>query len=192
MNTQLLARLRETGAVRVGGPFNLASGGVSDHYFDVKRLLLDPEGLSLTAGLVVDLLAKGYPDVTAIGGPELGAVPLVGAALARWHAAAPDARAMTGFVVRKAPKAHGTGQRIEGRLESGALPQLTALVEDVTTTARSVIEGMEQVEAAGARVVVVFVVVNRGGNLARKAVEDRGAKFVPLLDSEAVLKFVRG
>lgn len=186
--TRVAARMREVGAVQFGGPFKLAAGGESDHYFNVKRLLLDPAGLMDVATLVAVRLMGRHGGVTCLGGPELGAVPLVGACLVAWQSNYSAIRPLNGFIVRKSAKGHGTRRRIEGDVPAGSR---AALVEDVTTTAGSVLDAMDQVEAAGSRVEVVFVVVNRGGEPARRAVESRGAAFVPLFDSEAVLAFCR-
>lgn len=182
------ARMREVGAVQFGGPFKLASGALSDHYFDVKRLLLDPSSLSDLSYLIANHLADHQPLVTAVGGPELGAVPLVGGVLVSRHVHFATRQALAGFIVRKSTKQHGTGKLIEGDVMPGAR---VALVEDVTTTAESVARAIDAVDAAGARVEVVYVVVNRGGDMARRVIEARGAQFVPVFTSEAILNFCR-
>ena len=178
----LLARMRACGAVKTGGPFKLASGAESDHYFDVKRVLLDPSGLRNASELVARTLWYHYPDVTAVGGPELGAVPLVGGVLMAAHVwfAGLGRTLPTGFMVRKAPKGYGTGNRVEGEVRTGDTPAHVAIVEDVTTSAGSVVSAIEAVSAAGGVCKVVFVVVNRGGDEARKRVEAMAA-MLPVL-----------
>ncbi len=190
---ELLGRMRAVGAVRVGGPFKLASGALSDHYFDVKRVLLDAAGLRHASELIARSMWTHYPDVTAVGGPELGAIPLVGGVLMASHVwfAGLGRLLPNGFMVRKVAKAHGTGNRIEGDLQSGAVPAYVAIVEDVTTSGESVCQAIRAIEDAGAVCKVVYTVVNRGGLAARTLIESQGADFIPLLESERVLEYVR-
>src|SRR6478609_11401380 len=91
------------------GNFTLASGKQSAYYFDSKPTMLHPEGASLLAALIVDELAGVKAD--CVGGLEMGAVPLIAPVAMRSLEAG---RPLLGFFVRKAPKDHGTRQRIEG------------------------------------------------------------------------------
>ncbi len=103
------------------------SGAVSNYYLDMKPTMFDPEGAHLVAELVFDLI-KDERDVDAIGGLELGAVPIIVAVCARsWHG-----RPVAGFVVRKEIKDHGTEQKIDGNFK----PDSTVILfDDVTTKA---------------------------------------------------------
>ena len=97
------------------GEFKLVSGAVSNYYLDMKPTMFDPEGAHLVAELVCDLI-KDERDVEAIGGLELGAVPIIVAVCARsWHG-----RPVAGFVVRKEIKDHGTEQKIDGNSRPAA------------------------------------------------------------------------
>jgi orotate phosphoribosyltransferase len=138
------------------GRFRLASGGESDFYVDVRKTSLDPEGAALAARLLVDATNLGGPGgPTAVGGPTLGADPLVTAlgleALAR-------GRAVECFLVRKESKAHGTGSRLEGNLSAGAT---VLLIDDVLTQGGSLAASIPAVEAAGATIVGFACVVDR-------------------------------
>ena len=58
-------------------PFTLASGRLSNFYFNCKPTTLDPEGMNLIGIIVFDMV-KGY-DITAAGGLTLGADPIANA-----------------------------------------------------------------------------------------------------------------
>jgi len=135
------------------GDFVLASGKRSSYYIDGRLVTLEPEGAYLIARLILDVL-KDAP-VDAIGGPTLGADPIVGATVAASYIAG---RPLLGFIVRKSQKDHGTQKRIEGPLREG---HRVAIVEDVVTSGRSALEAIEQVEAADAKVVKVISVIDR-------------------------------
>ena len=152
------------------GRFRLASGGESDYYVDVRKTSLDPEGVALVARLLADVVGLGEPEgPTAIGGPTLGADPMVTAlgleALAR-------GRRVECFLVRKEAKGHGTGSRVEGNLSPGAR---VLLVDDVLTQGGSLESAADCVQESGARVVAFGCVVDReaGGRerLAARAAE---------------------
>ncbi|MGH6827226.1 orotate phosphoribosyltransferase, partial [Methyloceanibacter sp.] len=107
------------------GNFTLASGKESAYYFDSKPTMLHPEGATLLAALIVDALAGVNAD--CVGGLEMGAIPLIAPVAMRSHEAG---RPLHGFFVRKAPKDHGTRQRIEGLDLAG---KTAVILEDVTT-----------------------------------------------------------
>jgi len=135
------------------GEFKLVSGAVSNYYLDMKPTMFDPEGAHLVAELVCDLIADER-DVDAIGGLELGAVPIIVAVCARsWHG-----RPVAGFVVRKEIKDHGTEQKIDGNFK----PDSTVILfDDVTTKGGSVMKAVRAVRARGARVAKIITLVDR-------------------------------
>lgn len=153
----LRAMLLSSGAVRFG-EFTLASGQRSDVYVDIKRAWTDPVRLRL----IGQMLAARVGRAERLAGMELGAVPLVVATALE-----------TGLpfaVIRKAAKSHGTQQRFEGELPRDAE---VLIIEDVTTTGGSVVETIEIVRAAGARVGRVLTVVDRNaGATERLAARD--------------------
>jgi len=147
--------LTESGAVRFG-TFTLASGQTSDVYVDVKRAWTSPARLARLA----EALSAYCEGVDALAGMELGAVPLVVATALETE--------LPYVVIRKAAKAHGTQQRIEGELAPAAR---VALIEDVTTTGGSVAESVEVLRAAGAHVVRVVTVVDREQGASERLVQ---------------------
>jgi orotate phosphoribosyltransferase len=149
------------------GRFTLVSGAVSDYYLDMKPTMFDPEGAHLVAEIVCDLIADER-DVDAIGGLELGAVPIIVAVCARsWHG-----RPVAGFVVRKEIKDHGTEQKIDGNFK----PDSTVILfDDVTTKGGSVMRAVRAVRARGARVAKIITLVDRlegaSENLGKEGIE---------------------
>jgi orotate phosphoribosyltransferase len=135
------------------GDFTLTSGRQSDYYIDGKQITLRARGAYLVAKLILDEL-KGT-GVDAIGGPTLGADPVIGAVLAL---AARDNIPLVGFIVRKEAKEHGTQSLIEGPLRPG---MRVAVFDDTVTTGGSLKRAIEQVEAAQCSVVKVLAIVDR-------------------------------
>jgi orotate phosphoribosyltransferase len=135
------------------GDFTLASGQKSSYYINGKLATLDSEGLNLTAEIMLDMLAD--TDFDAIGGPTLGADPMIGAVIALAHT---RGRRLTGFIVRKESKGHGTKSLVEGPIAKG---MKAVIVEDVATTGGSATKAIEAARAQGCEIVKVMVIVDR-------------------------------
>ena len=149
---QRLLEIIRTRSVR-RGHFTLASGATSDVYLDMKPTMFDPEGAALIGAVIVERL-KAHPDISRVGGLELGAVPIVTAvSQASW----PD-RPIPSFVVRKAKKDHGTQQAIDGNFTPGSK---VVLVDDVTTKGGSVMQAVHAVRAQGGTVKFILSIVDR-------------------------------
>ncbi|HEY7610788.1 MAG TPA: orotate phosphoribosyltransferase, partial [Alphaproteobacteria bacterium] len=146
------------------------SGGKSSVFFDMKMTLLDPEGLNLTADLMLQLLEGEAFD--AIGGLVLGACPIVDAITLKAY----PARRISGFYVRKEPKERGTNKMIEGPLAPGAV---CVMVEDVTTEGRSVMKAIAEARAIGCKVSTVVTCVDRQQG-ARERLKAEGIVLRPL------------
>lgn len=155
------------------GDFTLASGRKSTYYFNSKKVLFHSEA----ASLIGELLRGRTRDVeyTAVGGLEVGALPMAAAAAIAAHR---EGRALEGFFVRKAVKDHGTGESVEGQLAAG---DRAVVVDDVLTTGGSAKKAVEAVEAAGATVAAVVCLVDRLAG-AREALA--GYDFRPLFTLE--------
>ncbi len=137
------------------GEFTLASGRKSRYYFDSKRTTLLAEGAYLAARLVLDLLREKGVQADAIGGPALGADPIVCPVAALSHL---EGRPLRAFIVRKEAKEHGSGRGIEGDLAPGSR---VVIVDDVVTTAGSTLRAIRAAEDAGHQVVAVVCLVDR-------------------------------
>ncbi len=138
----------------VHGKVILSSGKEADYYVDLRRVTLDAVAAPLVGEVMLEL-TKGW-DFDAVGGLTLGADPV---ATAMMHVAASKGRNLDSFVVRKAEKAHGLQRRIEGPDVKG---RRVLAVEDTSTTGGSVMTAVEALKEAGAIVVGVAVIVERG------------------------------
>ena len=137
------------------GDFTLASGAKSDYYIDARRTTMCAEGQRLVGLVAFQAIEESGLAPTHVGGLTLGADPI---AYAIAHRSALEERPIDAFTVRKRAKDHGTGQRIEGGLESG---DRALMVEDTMTTGRSTLEAVEAVRTHGAAIAGVLTLVNR-------------------------------
>lgn len=155
---ELLALIKDLAVVQ--GAVTLSSGQQADYYIDLRRITLHRKAAPLVGRVLRELTADWTYD--AAGGLTLGADP-VGTAI--MHASAGEVDA---FVVRKAEKKHGMQRRVEGP-EVGSRRVL--VVEDVSTTGSSPLTAVAAVREAGAEVVGVALIVDRG---ASAAIQDAG------------------
>jgi orotate phosphoribosyltransferase len=161
---ELLAAIKAKAVVR--GDFILSSGQRAGWYVDLRRILLDGRLAPLAGRVMLDLTQDlGYE---AVGGLTMGADPV---AAAMMHAAAGRGTPVDAFVVRKTEKQHGLQRRIEGPDVAG---RRVLAVEDTSTTGASPLTAVDALREAGAEVVGVAVLVDRG---ARERVTERGLEF---------------
>jgi orotate phosphoribosyltransferase len=138
----------------VRGPVTLSSGLEADWYVDLRRVTLHHAAAPLVGRVMRELTADW--EYEAVGGLTLGADPVATAML---HAAAAKGGRLDAFVVRKSDKAHGMQRRIEGPDVAG---RRVLAVEDTSTTGASVLAAVAALREAGADVVGVACVVDRG------------------------------
>ena len=148
------------------GDVVLSSGERASWYIDLRRITLDGSVAPLAGRVMLEVTAD--LDYDAVGGLTLGADPV---AAAMMHVAAAQGRGLDAFVVRKAEKAHGLQRRIEGPDVAG---RRVLAVEDTSTTGNSVLTAVDALTEAGADVVGVAVIVDRG---ARQRVTERGLPY---------------
>ena len=150
----------------VHGRVTLSSGLEADYYVDLRRVTLDHVAAPLVGEVMLELTKD--LDYEAVGGLTLGADPV---ATAMMHVAARNGKSINSFVVRKAEKAHGLQRRIEG---PDVVGKRVLAVEDTSTTGGSVLTAVEALKEAGAIVVGVAVIVERG---AKQAILDAGYEY---------------
>ncbi|MGZ4493843.1 MAG: orotate phosphoribosyltransferase [Nocardioides sp.] len=153
----------------VHGRVTLSSGKEADYYVDLRRITLDAQAAPLVGRVMLDLTRDLEFD--AVGGLTLGADPV---ATSMRHAAAAEGRELDAFVVRKAEKAHGMQQRIEGPSVAG---RRVLAVDDTSTTGGSVLTAVAALREAGADVVGVAVIVDRDTG-AKEKVEAEGCSYL--------------
>ncbi|CAN5321231.1 orotate phosphoribosyltransferase [soil metagenome] len=135
------------------GDFTLVSGKKSSYYVNSKKVLLHAEAITLLGELLYE--ATRDLDYQAMGGLEVGAIPMAAAALTAFHR---NGRSIEGFFVRKKPKEHGSKELIEGEVNAG---DRVVVIDDVLTTGGSVVQAIQAIEARGATVVRVICICDR-------------------------------
>ena len=168
IKSELIEQIKQKAVVH--GNVILSSGKEADYYVDLRRVTLDAVAAPLVGQAMLD--ATKDLDFEAVGGLTLGADPV---ATAMMHVAKENGRVLNSFVVRKEGKAHGLQRRIEGPDVKG---KKVLAVEDTSTTGGSVLTAVQALQEAGAIVVGVAVVVDRG---AGKKIEDAGLKYVSVV-----------
>jgi len=148
----------------IKGDFILSSGARSSYYFDGKMTSLTPEGAYLLGKILFNLLKD--TDIQAIGGPTIGADPIVAAVAVISHL---EGKPIPAFLVRGEQKEYGTRKRIEGHLPKGGK---VAIVDDAMTRGGSLRQAIGAVEAEGCTVAKVIAVVDR-----REGAEDLRQKY---------------
>ena len=160
------------------GEFKLSSGGNSDYYIDCRTTTLDARGAQLTGQVFVEeIQAQGWKP-EAVGGLTMGADPIV-------VAVAVVSGELNGFLVRKAEKQHGTGQRIEGFRKKTAP---VVIVDDVCTTGSSTIQAIEAAREFGFQLVGIMCLVERREANGRPNVEKAaaGVPFVSIFNNNDI------
>ena len=162
------------------GEFKLSSGARSDYYIDCRTTTLDARGAQLTGELFWEEINRHAWRPQAVGGLTMGADPIV-------VATAVISGSLSGFLVRKAEKQHGTGQRIEGFREKGAR---VVIVDDVCTTGASTIQAIEEARRFGFDVAGVVCLVEREEAGGRTKIEPAAqpAPFIALFSANEVRK----
>jgi orotate phosphoribosyltransferase len=152
----------------VHGKVTLSSGREADYYIDLRRITLHHGAAPLVGRVLRELTADWTYD--AVGGLTLGADPVAAAML---HA---SDGALDAFVVRKSEKQHGLQRRIEGPDVTG---RRVLAVEDTSTTGGSVLTAVEALREAGADVLGVATIVERG---ARDRIQAEGLEYRSAFD----------
>jgi orotate phosphoribosyltransferase len=135
------------------GKFKLASGKESTYYINSKKVLFHAEAVWLL-GETLWNISKDL-NIQAMGGLEVGAIPMATAAALRYHE---HGRSLEAFFVRKQAKGHGSQERVEGLVKPG---DRVMVIDDVFTSGGSVGQAIEEVEKLGAVVVAVSCIVDR-------------------------------
>lgn len=157
------------------GRFKLSSGKMSDYYIDCRKVTLTSKGAYLAALLILETIKD--KNIDAIGGPTIGADPIVGAvavlSLLEYK------KPLNAFLVRKSAKAHGLKRQIEGpHLSRGSR---VVVIDDVATTGASLIETVSHLRKKGIKIAMVIVLVDRDEG-AREKLSKAGCKFISIFN----------
>lgn len=167
MKKELIEALIGVGAVKYG-TFTLASGKESNYYIDIKKAITDPKLLMLITRKIIHITSSPNR-FDAVAGVEIGGVPLATAVSLEFD--------IPMVIVRKQVKEYGVKELFIGEVDGKKI----LLVEDVTTTGGSAIEGIEKIRAGGGMVDTVVTIVDRNEG-ARKNLKDIDVNLISLVD----------
>lgn len=170
LKTQLFDLLQKDALKK--GSFVLSSGKTSTYYLDGRIITLTPEGAYLVACIILEM-TRGLP-VAAIGGPTLGADPIVGAVACLAHQRQVPLKT---FIVRKEAKGHGMQRQIEG--PALAAGERVVIVDDVATTGKALVEAKDALDRAGVIIEKAVVIVDRDEG-AREILKKSGIALEPI------------
>ena len=177
LNRQIARDLLKIRAVffRPEEPFTWASGIKSPVYCDNRLTLTAPEVRTDVEEGLARLIREEYPSVQVLMGTSTAGIA---------HAA------ITGHLldlpmgyVRSGAKDHGRQNQIEGRLEKG---QKVVVVEDLISTAGSVLEVVEVLRAAGAEVLGSVSIFTYGMQKGLDRLNAAGVKNVSLTSFDII------
>jgi orotate phosphoribosyltransferase len=135
------------------GDFSLASGKKSSHYVNCKPVSLSGSGLLSISSLFLKQINESD---SGVAGLTLGADPLVSGVV---MLAAQSDISLSGLIVRKEAKGHGTGAWLEGPLPPKG--SVITVLEDVVTTGGSSLKAVHQLRNQGYLVNQVLSIVDR-------------------------------
>lgn len=171
--------MRRTGALRTSDKkeFKLASGAMSDHYFDLRLLCGDPDGIGMVASAMYDMITSNdnnnYNNIVpgAVGGLESGSISIATAIShlsGQRHGANPARNPrLSSFFVRKNRKEHGTQKMIEG-----VISDVVVVVDDVITSGGSALKAVQAVRDAGSTCERLLCIVYRGSAEQEKLINE--------------------
>ena len=137
--------------LRPEDPFTWASGIKSPIYCDNRLILSFPDARKQVEAGLVSLISKHYPDCEVVVGTSTAGIP---------HAAlVADILELPMANVRGSAKDHGRNNRIEGKVTLG---QKVVVVEDLISTAGSVVEVVDILREAGANVLGIVSIFTYG------------------------------
>ena len=149
-------------------PIPLSNGSMSHHYYDLKKIILEPLGAKLISTLMLEEVLK-FGKIKSVGGLEVGAIPIATAISIRSHETHDN---ISTFYVRKQPKAHGLKKLVEGNA-----CEPIVIVDDVVTKGDSVVKAIDALRDEGMSIVGIVSIIDRGGGATLKK---HGLKFVSL------------
>ena len=152
--------------------YNLASGGKSRYYLNMKTICMDPKGINAIGENILDLISDKKVDY--IGGLAVGAIPIITIVTSK---SIERDNPIPGFFVREIIKDHGDERKIEGNLKKNSY---VVMVDDVTTKGTSVYKAVDEVRNKyNCKVDIVITVVDRCDG-ATEFLAEKGIELMPL------------
>ncbi|MDP9489278.1 MAG: orotate phosphoribosyltransferase [Thermoproteota archaeon] len=153
-------------------PIPLSNGSVSHHYYDLKKVVLDPLGAKLISTLMLEEVLK-FGKIKSVGGLEVGAIPIATAISIRSHYTNDN---ISTFYVRKQPKEHGLKKLVEG---NASMP--IVIVDDVVTKGASVKKAIDALTEEGHSISGIVSIIDRGGG---KTLKENGLRFSSIFEDK--------
>lgn len=183
MNSSTSERIA-SGLLRIGAvflrprePFTWASGIKSPIYCDNRLTLSDPELRIGIETALAETIRQNHPEADCLMGTSTAGIP---------HAAiTAHLLGLPMGYVRSGNKDHGRNNRIEGRLEKG---WKAVVVEDLISTAGSVIEVVDALREAGAEVLGIVSIFTYGMKAAAVRLSEAGVSNLSLTDFDTVIE----
>lgn len=155
----------------------------SDYYYDLRKVSLDPNGISL----IVELLLKEVKKFGAksVGGLAAGAIPLATALVIRDSNFGEYQNGLRQFFVRKERKKHGLQKKIEGEVVDPVV-----IVDDVLTSGSSIMEAIEAVRQQGHNVNGVVCLIDREEKTTPNLLKKNKIKYTSLFTHSDFKPFI--
>lgn len=161
--------------LRPDEPFTWASGIKSPIYCDNRLILTAPKTRDIIESALAQKIKEEFPEAEVLMGTATAGIA---------HAAlAADILDLPMGYVRGSAKDHGRGNQIEGRLEKG---QKVVVVEDLISTAGSVIDTIAALRDAGACVIGVISIFTYGMKKSRERLDAANVKYTSLSDLDTL------
>lgn len=166
-------KLLQVNAVQLSpqAPFTWASGWKSPIYCDNRRILSFPYVRDYIKSELCNVIFEQFPEADMLAGVATAGIA--------WGAMAADQLKLPFVYVRPKPKEHGMGNQIEGYFEKG---QKVLVVEDLVSTAKSSLQVVDVLKAAGLEIVGMVSIFTYGFPQATEAFQQAGVRYVPLTD----------
>jgi orotate phosphoribosyltransferase len=163
--------------LRPDEPFIWASGIKSPIYCDNRLTLTDVKVRNDVENSFAKLIAEKYPEAEVLMGTSTAGIA---------HAAiTAHILSLPMGYVRSSNKDHGRGNRIEGELKPG---EKVVVVEDLISTAGSVIEVVDALREAGADVLGIVSIFTYGMEKGLRRLKEADVENTSLCDLDALLK----
>jgi len=153
-------------------PILLSNGSMSHHYYDLKKVVLDPLGAKLISTLMLEEVKK-FGKIKSVGGLEVGAIPIATAISIRSHDTDDN---ISTFYVRKQPKEHGLKKLVEGNASEPIV-----IVDDVVTKGASVVKAINALREEGNSISGIVSIIDRGGG---KTLREHGLRFSSIFEDK--------
>lgn len=133
----------------------LSSNRKSKFYYDIKSIVNEPEGAALIGELMLAQILRIDPKIMSVGGLESGSIAISTAIVCSCYYLRGPIR-ISGFFVRKSVKTYGLEKMIEG-----IVMDPVAVVDDVITTGKSVLDAISALRKHGVSNIHIFSVIDR-------------------------------